>query len=449
MKNQSDVNQNPSLFNHKTHDTTERLHLLCFCENPLVASTVEEHISTSEGEGYLVCDDTEKAIELFYEQKPKAVVLIYATSGVTVKEFYDSIYRQCMWENIPIFYSSTITEVIPSSHHPKIDNFIRFPFELKELELRMNLKAIQKQSAFLHLTDASEETVVEIFYRHQVATLERQKTPFTMVFLKVSNVNEIKQEHTAFIAEQVLIQMADFLLAQLRDTDMLFKVSNDDTFALILPFTGEKEANYFLKRVYNNVYPVPCFMNQRPIEVDAYLTGSVVEIRDSKAQLKEVVTSGTSGLIQAIELGAFQIVPIDHFKAPQTESIKVSIIEQDPIVNGVLLNILQRHDQEDFTLDIKTFQDGQQFLQSGWHVSSHTHLIIINDILPKKDGLEVIYELRELPNTNKYLIIMLSTKKSENDMIHAYELGVDDYVRKPFNVKMLEAQIKRFLKRLR
>ncbi len=72
-------------------------------------------------------------------------------------------------------------------------------------------------------------------------------------------------------------------------------------------------------------------------------------------------------------------------------------------------------------------------------------LIVLDVMLPRKDGFEVCRELRRAGVTMP--IIMLTAKTQESDKVLGLELGADDYVTKPFNPRELRARIKAVLRR--
>lgn len=77
--------------------------------------------------------------------------------------------------------------------------------------------------------------------------------------------------------------------------------------------------------------------------------------------------------------------------------------------------------------------------------TSNPDLIILDLMLPGKNGLEICKELRE--NGNNVPILMLTSKKEEVDKVLGLELGADDYVTKPFSIRELLARIKALLRR--
>jgi len=75
------------------------------------------------------------------------------------------------------------------------------------------------------------------------------------------------------------------------------------------------------------------------------------------------------------------------------------------------------------------------------------HLVILDIMLPGKDGWEVCRELRTSPQTASIPIIMLTAKAEESDKVIGLELGADDYMTKPFSPKELVARVKALLRR--
>ena len=71
-------------------------------------------------------------------------------------------------------------------------------------------------------------------------------------------------------------------------------------------------------------------------------------------------------------------------------------------------------------------------------------LIILDVMMPKMDGWQVCREVRE---TSKVPIIMLTARSEERDELQGFELGVDEYISKPFSPKILVARVEALLRR--
>ncbi len=91
---------------------------------------------------------------------------------------------------------------------------------------------------------------------------------------------------------------------------------------------------------------------------------------------------------------------------------------------------------------VDTANDGQEAIDK--FACDKFDLVLLDIMLPKKDGWEVCKEIRKTSNTP---IIMLSAKGETIDKVLGLELGADDYVTKPFDSKELIARIKSVIRR--
>ena len=88
-------------------------------------------------------------------------------------------------------------------------------------------------------------------------------------------------------------------------------------------------------------------------------------------------------------------------------------------------------------------EDGQQALDV-FYSDKEISLIILDVMMPKRDGWEVCREIRK---DSKIPIIMLTAKSEERDELLGFELGVDEYISKPFSPKILAARVSAILRR--
>ena len=74
-------------------------------------------------------------------------------------------------------------------------------------------------------------------------------------------------------------------------------------------------------------------------------------------------------------------------------------------------------------------------------------LVVLDLMLPQKPGLEVCRELKQGQRTRDIPIIMVTAKAEESDELVGFATGADDYVTKPYSVKILIERIKKELRR--
>lgn len=89
-------------------------------------------------------------------------------------------------------------------------------------------------------------------------------------------------------------------------------------------------------------------------------------------------------------------------------------------------------------------EDGEKALQVFEENSERIDLIMLDVMMPKLDGWSVLRQIRQ---TSKVPIIMLTARGEEQDELFGFELGVDEYISKPFSPKILVARVEAILKR--
>ncbi len=116
---------------------------------------------------------------------------------------------------------------------------------------------------------------------------------------------------------------------------------------------------------------------------------------------------------------------------------KILIVDDEPaIVKGLSFSLKQDG------YDIDAAYDGEEAIEK--FNSDSYDLIVLDVMLPKMDGLEVLQRIRE---KSKVPVIMLTAKGEDMDKILGLDYGADDYMTKPFNILELKARIKAVFRR--
>jgi DNA-binding response OmpR family regulator len=117
---------------------------------------------------------------------------------------------------------------------------------------------------------------------------------------------------------------------------------------------------------------------------------------------------------------------------------RVLVVEDDPsIAIGLRINL----ESEGYVVDLA--EDGDVGLEMARTIDPD--LIVLDVMLPKRNGLEVLHDLRAEGRTMP--IIILSAKAAEMDKVAGLELGAEDYVAKPFSLAELLARVRAALRR--
>ena len=117
---------------------------------------------------------------------------------------------------------------------------------------------------------------------------------------------------------------------------------------------------------------------------------------------------------------------------------KILVVDdEEPIANILDFNLKKEG------YDVIVANDGEKAVELAFN--ENPDLILLDLMLPKKDGMEVCREVRAKKNIP---IIMLTAKNSEIDKVLGLEFGADDYVTKPFSTRELMARVKVNLRRV-
>lgn len=119
------------------------------------------------------------------------------------------------------------------------------------------------------------------------------------------------------------------------------------------------------------------------------------------------------------------------------KEIRILVAEDEDKLREIILKYLKKEGYDGFGA-----VDGEAALDL-W-AEKKPDLIILDVMMPKMDGFEVLEEIRQTDNVP---VIMLTARREENDKIQGFESGTDDYVTKPFSPRELMVRIKALLKR--
>jgi len=118
--------------------------------------------------------------------------------------------------------------------------------------------------------------------------------------------------------------------------------------------------------------------------------------------------------------------------------LKILVVDDESRMRKLVRDFLVKNN-----FDVIEAEDGQRALDIFFE-EKDIALIILDVMMPKLDGWEVCKEIRSY---SKVPIIMLTAKGEERDELQGFELGVDEYISKPFSPKILVARVDAILRR--
>ena len=120
------------------------------------------------------------------------------------------------------------------------------------------------------------------------------------------------------------------------------------------------------------------------------------------------------------------------------ERIRVMAVDDESRMRKLVKDFLQHKNYE-----VLEAENGEEAVDLFFQ-EKNIALIILDVMMPKMDGWQVCREIRQY---SKVPIIMLTAKSDERDELQGFELGVDEYISKPFSPKILVARVEAILRR--
>ena len=117
--------------------------------------------------------------------------------------------------------------------------------------------------------------------------------------------------------------------------------------------------------------------------------------------------------------------------------MKILVVDDEELIRNVIKEYLKLDNYQ-----VDEAEDG--FIAVSKAKENDYDLIIMDIMMPKKDGYQAVKEIKQFKNNP---FIMLSARGEEYDKLIGFDLGIDDYVTKPFSPKELVARVKAVLKR--
>lgn len=120
------------------------------------------------------------------------------------------------------------------------------------------------------------------------------------------------------------------------------------------------------------------------------------------------------------------------------EKSKILVVDDESRMRKLVRDFLVKNNYE-----VVEAADGEEALDLFFEIND-IDLVILDVMMPKMDGWQVCREIR---NYSKVPIIMLTARTDERDELQGFQLGVDEYIAKPFSPKILVARVEAILRR--
>ncbi|PSL42416.1 diguanylate cyclase (GGDEF)-like protein [Salsuginibacillus halophilus] len=410
-----------------------------------------------ESNGYqaLVAMNGERGVELYYEMNPRMLILDYYLPDINGVEILQQIMDKAKHDFTPVVMLSgkAETEAKIRSYELGASDFISkpinhrlfFPFIKNRLEAQERIWASSMQD---ELTGAKNR---KFLYGELEALTDKLRRGYTavltLILCDLDHFKKINDTYGHTAGDEALRHFVKVVTSFTRPGDTTARYGGEE-FALVLPESDEANALRIIERIQQALKedPVPGYP-----DIELYFSAGIRPVIKGKTSPEQLLEDADRALYAAKHQGRDRaVVYHDELKAVKdTAMLHVIIVDDDNVVREMLEQFM-KHRQEvaGHPARFHRYPDGQAFIEDDWYQEGDYYFLLLDGMMPRMDGLEVLQHLRTHYSTDRVLISMLTARTEEKDIARALQLGADDYMAKPFRVREVFARMERLVERV-
>jgi two-component system, cell cycle response regulator len=407
-----------------------------------------------EAEGWMVvtATDGEQAIRLFFEMRPDCVMLDAVLGDTSGFEIMDTIREQALVSFVPIVMMSGKNDKATRirCYEGGGDDFCPKPVDLEELVPRLRRLLVRRQQLKqLLLRDPLTGAYTLGFYpmemKRRVTAEASGGQPFALLCADVDGFADVNDTYGHMHGNRLLKQFVQLAEEIGGSGSVLFR-DYGDRFYILTGFSGEERGKQLAEALVNRM--AQSRLQTSKGTFSRTLSVGVAEIRPSGEAPEVWLERAKAALQQAKREGGNTVRSFETQQAVAVKqtAIKLAIIDDDPLLCKLLARQLRDIGGADVQIDLRVYADGELFFEDPWHNQPGSYLIVLDKLMPKMNGMEVLRRLRAHYDRRRYKILMLTGVDADQDVVTALEEGTDDYLTKPFSLPELEARIRRFIR---
>ncbi|MET1029405.1 diguanylate cyclase [Domibacillus tundrae] len=391
-----------------------------------------------------------RGVELFYTLQPHMVIVDVQLPDMSGFDILTQIGDIARSRYVPVTLISVdgkienqirALEMGAMDFIPKpLDITVFVPYILNRLK---NKFAIWQSTLTDELTGAGNRRQFTQTLSQMSSLAERKRHTYTLVMLDLDYFKKVNDRYGHPAGDDVLRIFSSLVLKMKRETDYFFRYGGEE-FALILVDTTPQEAVVLIERIRSKMaeitFTVPPF---DPFSVTFSAGASEYRINEAT-----VLNEADQALYKAKRNGRNQSVIYEIDSGDVKRHLNIMIVDDDLLVRKMLSKQFSGWKPNEIDVVIHEYPDGISFLESDWYKSDENYMILLDGIMPKMDGMEVLINIRKQFPDDNIVVSMLTARTNEADIVLALKSGADDYIVKPFHPQEVVARVQRLTKRM-
>ena len=409
-----------------------------------------------EEQGWIVMThtDPDKAVKHYFEMQPDCLILDICLSQKDGFQVLEDIRLHNEKYFTPVIMISINNDKQSRIKAYKLgaDDFVSKPIDMEEFVVKLNRhlqrKKIFDQSVLIdELTKVYNRRFLEEDLPRYFQEFKRTGQTFTIGMLDLDYFKKVNDTYGHSMGDQVLVEFAQYIRSHIRGTDTIYRYGGEE-FSIVFPKTTSEEAKCRLNQLIED-FSRKVF-NFKDMHFSVTFSAGIYAVENEMVTMAEALRSADEALYEAKRIGRSRVESLNLTLLPtKKKKLNISVIDDDVLVRTILSQILQSLKINHFDVNIEVFENGPAFFDSEQAKEDVNHFLILDGVMPIMDGIEVLQKVKQGKNAYQYTVLMLTGRKSEDEIARALNLGADDYVTKPFSVTELQARIERLLKRVK
>ena len=317
-----------------------------------------------------------------------------------------------------------------------IDLDIFIPFLLNRVSFR---KSIANKLLVDELTGAYNR---KQFYITKSSLYNRYKISdesFSAALIDFDLFKEFNKQNGHQKGNEILCSFVQIAQQTLRTKMDVFRIGSDE-FVLLIRHKAAQEAASIVEDLavqMQKKWNITFSAGITEWSPSIHLSGTLLQQADQA--LQEAKKAGRNSI---------RVYDEHSVALPQASRLMIHIVDDDAMVRALLERQFSAWTTDAFEVSVKSYNNGFEFTESGWYTPQDFHVVMLDGIMPKMDGLEVLHIVKKKVQSERVLVAMLTDRKNNQDILHALNSGADDYMLKPFHPQEVLARIQRLANRL-
>ncbi len=396
----------------------------------------------------------ERGLKIFYESKPDLILLDILLPDLSGIEVLNQIVGKAKKERIPIVIISGeySKETQMQAYSLGVMDFLPKPVDidlfLVLIRNRFQLKREWQESIIVdELTGAFNRKHFNQTMKQLISDFKRTKRIFSLALIDLDHFKKVNDTYGHLIGDEVLQIFSQLVRNSLRAEDTFCRYGGEE-FAVFLPNTSAASALLVVQRIQERFSASEFFGKNEAFHVT--FSGGIAEVTNGDNIADKLVEEADKALYASKHAGRNQTtLYTDHLSVKKLDSnLNVIIVDDDALIRRIVTTQFSAWKPANIAeVRVSSYGNGLDFLQSDWYSENEKYIILLDGVMPDLDGVEVLERIRKnYPEVN-ILVIMLTGRNNQADIVHALQMGADDYVVKPVHMPELLSRIERLAHR--